>query len=97
MAKEIEIPGDDVKSLGNLLGQVLDRIDRKDPLALDERAVGEPMVDAANEFDDRWNDGRKNLRRQCEQLKQACDQIMKAFEDADKETADTLKGDGQQG
>ncbi|WP_405719336.1 hypothetical protein OG607_05050 [Streptomyces sp. NBC_01537] len=96
MAKEVDIPGDEVKSLGSLLGQVLDHIDDSHNIAFDEQTVGQPMVAAARNFDRRWSDGRKNLTRQCKQLKEACDAIMKAFEDTDKQSTDTLKGDGGQ-
>jgi hypothetical protein len=92
VAKEVDIPGTDVENLGNLLGQVIDAITKKHYIPFEEQSVGRPMVAAGQNFDGKWSDGRKNLQRQCQHLKEACDQIVKAFTDVDNQAADQLKG-----
>jgi hypothetical protein len=49
------------------------------------------MASSGRHFDDKWSDGRTQLKRQGNQLKDACDEIVKAFTDQDNEQANSLK------
>lgn len=90
----VEIPGDEIERLSNALGTVLDLIDGKAPPFMTEREVGAPLADAAQFFDEEWDDGRTQLRRECEALKDACDQIVKTFTETDDGLGKSLTPDG---
>ncbi|MFF3560465.1 hypothetical protein ACFYXS_10580 [Streptomyces sp. NPDC002574] len=86
---EIQIPGDELEDLSGLLGRVMELIDTK-PTGFDETAVGAPLASSGGHFESAWSDGRTQLKRQGNQLKDACDQIVKAFTDYDNQSADSL-------
>jgi hypothetical protein len=87
---EIDLPGDELERMSQLLGRVMELIDTKSG-GFDESAVGGPMASSGRHFDDKWSDGRTQLKRQGNQLKDACDEIVKAFTDQDNEQANSLK------
>ncbi|MEU5976850.1 hypothetical protein [Streptomyces sp. NPDC047315] len=93
---EIDMPGTEVQSMGELLGRVMDLIETRSA-GFDAVAVGPPLAAAGSNFDDRWNDGRFQLKRECKTLKDGCEAIVKAFADADKEMASALKEGGNGG
>ncbi|MFG3296860.1 hypothetical protein ACGF3G_49840 [Streptomyces sp. NPDC048179] len=92
---EIEMPGDEVERLGQLLGRVMDLIETK-PTGFNASDVGRPLVDAGSNFDKKWDDGRTQLKRNSKDLKDACEAIVKAFKDADDQQAAALDPDKKQ-
>lgn len=49
-------------------------------------------MDAGDNFDRKWNDGRTQLKRNSKDLRDACEAIVKAFADADNQQASALDG-----
>ncbi|WP_440070633.1 hypothetical protein [Streptosporangium sp. OZ121] len=89
---DIKIPGSELEEVSRSLGFVLDHIDT-DRSGIDiDRAVGYPLVDQGEHFESRWNDGRKQLHRQCEAIKKAVDQILETFKDTDDKAVAHLEG-----
>ncbi|MFF3786198.1 hypothetical protein [Streptomyces sp. NPDC001933] len=93
---EIEMPGDEVQRLGELLGRVMDLIDTR-PSGYDPEDVGPPLVRPGTNFDEQWKDGRVQVKRNSKDLKDACEAIVKAFADFDTKMGSSLKEDGGQG
>ncbi|MEU9605580.1 hypothetical protein [Streptomyces sp. NPDC048057] len=93
---EIDMPGAEVESMGALLARVMELIETR-ASGFDAVAVGPPLAAAGREFDERWNDGRFQLKRECKALREGCEAIVKGFADADKEMASALKDDGDGG
>ncbi|MFJ1882428.1 MULTISPECIES: hypothetical protein [unclassified Streptomyces] len=93
---EIEMPGDEVQRLGELLGRVMDLIDTR-PSGYDPEDVGPPLVRPGTNFDDAWKDGRVQLKRNSKDLKDACAAIVKAFEEFDTKMGSSLKEGGGKG
>ncbi|MGV9311639.1 hypothetical protein ACWDR0_05535 [Streptomyces sp. NPDC003691] len=90
---EIDVPGTEVEQMGQLLGRVMELVDTRSA-GFDAVAVGPPLAAAGARFDEAWDDGRFQLKRECKGLKEGCEAIVKGFADADKEMAASLKGDG---
>ncbi|MFF3437693.1 hypothetical protein [Streptosporangium sp. NPDC002721] len=89
---DIKVPGSELEEVSRSLGFVLDHIDT-DRSGIDiDRAVGYPLVDQGEHFESRWNDGRKQLHRQCEAIKKAVDQILETFKDTDDKAVAHLEG-----
>ncbi|MGW1024041.1 hypothetical protein ACWD4J_10015 [Streptomyces sp. NPDC002577] len=93
---EIEMPGDEVERLGTLLGRVVQLVETK-PTGFNANDVGAPMVRSGSHFDDKWKDGRTQLKRNSKDLKDACEAIVKAFADADTQMGQSLDGDKKDG
>ncbi|MEU6357820.1 hypothetical protein ABZ896_52480 [Streptomyces sp. NPDC047072] len=89
---QINMPGEEVERLGVLLRRVIELIDTQ-ASGFSPADVGLPLVRSGGEFDDRWNDGRFQLKRDSKDLKDACEAIVKAFADADQEMGRSLRGD----
>ncbi|MFJ9627223.1 hypothetical protein ACIRU8_05900 [Streptomyces sp. NPDC101175] len=86
---EIDMPGDEVERLGQLLGRVMDLIETRST-GFNANDVGAPLVDAGSNFDKKWGDGRFQLKRNSKDLKDACEAIVKAFADADEKMGSQL-------
>ncbi|MEL5955760.1 hypothetical protein AADR41_13485 [Streptomyces sp. CLV115] len=93
---EIEMPGDEVQRLGELLGRVVDLIDTR-PSGYDPEDVGPPLVRPGTNFDDAWKDGRVQVKRNSKDLKDGCAAIVKAFAEFDTEMGSSLKENGSPG
>ncbi|MEU2653741.1 hypothetical protein ABZ615_00285 [Streptomyces sp. NPDC007325] len=93
---EIEMPGDEVERLGGLLRRVVELIDTK-PTGFTAEDVGPPLARSGGNFDEEWNDGRVQVKRNTKDLTDACEAIVKAFDDFDRQMGDSLKGDGDGG
>jgi len=87
---EIDIPGDELERMSALLSRVMELIDTKSG-SFDETVVGSPLASSGRHFDDKWSDGRTQLKRQGNQPKDACDEIVKSFTDQDNAQAESLK------
>ncbi|MER5768558.1 hypothetical protein [Streptomyces sp. NPDC001985] len=90
---EIEIPGDELERMARLLGRVMELVETR-ASGFDAAAVGPPLAASGGTFDERWNDGRFQLKRNCTSLKDACEAVVKGFTDADNEMASSLTDDG---
>ncbi|MFE6495945.1 hypothetical protein [Streptomyces sp. NPDC057748] len=93
---EIEMPGDEVQRLGELLGRVMDLIDTR-PSGYAPEDVGPPLVRPGTDFDEQWKDGRVQVKRNSKDLKDACEAIVKAFDEFDTKMGSSLKESGGQG
>ncbi|MFL9680705.1 MULTISPECIES: hypothetical protein [Streptomyces] len=93
---EIDMPGDEVERLGGLLRRVVELIDTK-PSGFTTEDVGPPLARSGGNFDDEWKDGRAQVKRNTKDLTDACEAIVKAFDDFDRQMGDSLKGDGDGG
>ncbi|MGW2180227.1 hypothetical protein ACWCXX_19365 [Streptomyces sp. NPDC001732] len=93
---EIEMPGDEVERLGELLRRVMDLIDTG-PTGFNAQDVGPPLVRSGTDFDDEWKDGRVQVKRNSKDLKDACEAIVKAFDDFDRQMGASLKDGGGEG
>ncbi|MFD8013578.1 hypothetical protein [Streptomyces sp. NPDC058955] len=93
---EIEMPGDEVERLGGLLRRVVELIDTR-PSGFTAEDVGPPLVRPGSNFDEQWNDGRTQVKRNTKDLQDACEAIVKAFDDFDRQMGESLKGDGNGG
>ncbi|MFJ2022323.1 hypothetical protein ACIODW_00740 [Streptomyces sp. NPDC087897] len=87
---EIEMPGDEVQRLGELLGRVVELIDTR-PSGYNPADVGPPLVRPGSDFDDAWKDGRVQVKRNSKDLKDGCDAIVKAFAEFDAQMGSSLK------
>lgn len=92
MASSIVIPGDDLLNAADSMRRVLQNIDVKPSKADFTQVVGPPVRDAANHFDDRWDAGRKQLHKECDDIVQAIDMIMNTFTSVDNQSGDSLGG-----
>jgi hypothetical protein len=92
MARSIVIPGDDLQQAADSMRRVLVHINVKPSKADFTRVVGPPVRDAANHFDDRWDAGRKQLRKECDDIVNAIDMILNAFTEVDNQAVDGLGG-----
>ncbi|MEW1552037.1 hypothetical protein [Streptomyces tsukubensis] len=90
---EIDMPGAEVERMGQLIGRVMELIDTR-AAGFDAVAVGPPLAAAGRDFDEAWNDGRFQLKRECKGLKEGCEMIVKGFAEADREMVSSLKDDG---
>ncbi|MET8001624.1 hypothetical protein [Nonomuraea glycinis] len=87
---DIFVPGDALDEVSRSLTVVLDNIDTAAG-GVDLNAVlGYPLIDAANNFEGRWSDGRIQLKRQCEEIREAVDQIRTVMQDTDDKAAASL-------
>lgn len=87
------MPGDEVERLGGLLRRVVELIDTR-PSGFTVEDVGPPLARSGTNFDDVWKDGRVQVKRNSKDLKDACEAIVKAFDDFDRQMGDSLKPDG---
>lgn len=87
---DIFVPGDALDEVSRSLALVLDNIDTTAG-GVDLNAVlGYPLIDAANNFEGRWADGRTQLKRQCKEIRDAVDQIRTVMQDTDDKAAASL-------
>jgi len=90
MAKDIEVPGDELREVQRMLTNV------HDGLNLNTRSInfggtfGRGLSGEAENFERRWNDGEKEIKRQVLELRDLIDQIMDAFEQTDEDSSSRL-------
>jgi hypothetical protein len=84
---EIEIPGDELEQVSRALGFVLEHIDISTARVDLGRALGPGLVKHAENFEKRWSDGRFQLRREAEGIREYVDQILETFKQADDAAA----------
>ncbi|MEV5819720.1 hypothetical protein ACFYMB_27330 [Micromonospora haikouensis] len=89
---DIVVPGEDLQQAAEAMRRVLQTINVKRSSADFNRVVGSPVRDAAENFEDRWDAGRKQLREECDDIVQAIDMILDAFTAVDEQGGNSLGG-----
>ncbi|MFD0310048.1 hypothetical protein [Streptomyces sp. NPDC127119] len=87
---DIFIPGTELDEVRRSLGIVMDNIDIGNAGIDFERALGYPLVDAARNFEDRWSDGRTQVRREAKGIRDAAENINDQFTRTDNDAAANL-------
>jgi hypothetical protein len=90
MAEQVRVPGAELEELRDLLHRVARFVDDETRVNVLDEAVGAPLRDAARNFEDRWADGRYQLRKQCDELAGAITTILDTFTQTDDQVADPL-------
>ncbi|MEV6345570.1 hypothetical protein [Actinoplanes sp. NPDC051851] len=93
MASSIVVPGEDLQEAAASMRRVLQHINVKRSSADFTQVVGAPVRGSAENFEDRWDAGRKQLRQECDDIVQAIDTILDAFTAVDEQSGDSLGGD----
>ncbi|MEQ8148281.1 hypothetical protein [Streptomyces sp. OP7] len=95
MATDVNIPGDELREAQDMLGVVHDTIDITSS-NVDFDAVFGPELSrgSAQNFEKRWEDGKFQLRRQVEGIRDAIGSILDAFEKTDQDAAARLDDGG---
>ncbi|GAA2677506.1 MULTISPECIES: hypothetical protein [Actinoplanes] len=91
MADDVNIPGTELKEAQDMLTFVHDFIDIGNHTFDFDAAFGRGQLrGAAQHFEDRWNDGRFQLKRQIVGVRDAIGSILDAFEKTDQDAAKNL-------
>jgi hypothetical protein len=93
MASDVNIPGDDLQDAQNTLTFVHDNIDLG-PNQFDFDATFGPDLSrgSAQNFEDRWADGREQLRDQVQGVSDAIGNILDSFDKTDQDAVQNLDG-----
>ncbi len=86
----VVVPGTELDELRDLLRRVARFVDDETKVNVLDEAVGPPLREAAQDFEDRWSDGRYQLRKQCEELAEAISTVLDTFVRTDDKLADPL-------
>jgi hypothetical protein len=89
---DIVIPGEDLQQAAEAMRQVLRTINVKRSAADFNQTVGPPVREAAENFEDRWDAGRKQLRNECDDIIEAIDLILDTFTKVDEQGGASLGG-----
>ncbi|QIQ06459.1 hypothetical protein [Streptomyces liangshanensis] len=87
---DIFIPGDELDDARQALSFVLDHIDIQANEFDFPAMFGPGLRNAAQNFDDKWNDGRERLQKQVKEIKKAMDSIADEFAKTDNDAASNL-------
>ncbi|GHH88966.1 hypothetical protein GCM10018793_70540 [Streptomyces sulfonofaciens] len=92
MPSDIFIPGDELDAARQALGFVHDNIDIGHHTFDFEKAFGPELAGhgSAQNFENKWQDGKQQLRKQVEDLKKAMDSIMDSFTKTDNDAVANL-------
>jgi hypothetical protein len=90
MASDVVVPGEDLERASERLSRMLQHIDTTRGPADLGSVVGGPVSDAADHFEGRWSDGRTQLHREGEKIREAIQKVMDAFVDTDNQAGDSL-------
>jgi hypothetical protein len=93
MAEDVYIPGDDLEEAKQNLTAVHDQIDL-DHHTFDFDAAFGPELGrgSAQHFEDRWSDGRYQLKKQIEGVRDEISNILDTFDKTDQDAAQGLDG-----
>ncbi|MFF3752467.1 hypothetical protein ACFYYH_18735 [Streptomyces sp. NPDC002018] len=94
---DIFVPGDELDDARQALGFVQDHIDIGHHTFDFDKAFGPELSrGSAQNFENKWDDGKKQLIKQVKGIKEAMDQIMDSFTKTDQDAASNLST-GQEG
>lgn len=97
MAQEVNVPGDELREAQDMLGFVHDNIDLGQHTFDFDAAFGRQLSQgAAQNFENKWADGKYQLQKQVQGVKDAIGSILDSFEKTDQDAAANLD-DGQGG
>ena len=95
MAEDVNIPGDELKQAQEMLTFVHDFIDIGHHTFDFDAAFGRGRLrGSAQHFEDKWEDGRFQLKRQIKGIRDAVGSILDSFEKTDQDAVQNLD-DGQ--
>lgn len=93
MSSNVNVPGDELKEAQERLDFVHNNIDIGHHTFDFDAAFGPELSrGAAQNFEDRWEDGKHQLQKQVEGIRDAIQQILDAFEKTDRDAAAHLDG-----
>lgn len=94
MASDVYIPGDDLKQAQDMLGFINDFIDVS-PNAFDFDGAFGPELShgSAEHFEKKWQDGKIQLKKEMQGVKDAIGSILDAFEKTDQDAVSNLSTD----
>ncbi|GGN94899.1 hypothetical protein GCM10011579_094920 [Streptomyces albiflavescens] len=98
MASDVNIPGNELQEAQDMLGFVHDFIDIGHNTFDFEAAFGTELGrGAAQNFENKWEDGQQQLRKQVQGIRDAIGSILDAFEKTDQDAVANLQvgGGGQ--
>jgi hypothetical protein len=97
MASDVNIPGSELKEAQDMLGFVHDFIDIGHNTFDFDAAFGpELSKGAAQNFENKWDDGKGQLRKQVLGIKDAIGSILDSFEKTDQDAVSNLdSGSGE--
>ncbi|MFJ9632433.1 hypothetical protein ACIQPR_13505 [Streptomyces sp. NPDC091280] len=91
MASEVNIPGSELKEAQDMLGFVHNFIDIGHTTFDFDAAFGPELArGSAQNFEDRWNDGKGRLQKQVLGIKDGIGSILDAFEKTDLDAVSNL-------
>jgi hypothetical protein len=91
MAGDVYVPGDDLKQAQDMLTFIHDFIDIGHHTFDFDAAFGRELSrGAAQHFEDRWSDGRYQLKKQVEGVRDAIGNILDSFDKTDQDAAQSL-------
>lgn len=97
MAQDVNIPGDELREAQDMLGFVHDFIDIGHHTFDFDAAFGRELSrGAAQNFENKWEDGKHQLQKQVQGVKDAIGSILDSFDKTDQDAASNLD-DGQGG
>ncbi|MGY5032977.1 hypothetical protein ACWC9U_19200 [Streptomyces sp. 900116325] len=93
MASDVNIPVSELRQVQQMLSFVHDSIDIDRNTFNFETAFGPELArGAAQNFEDRWNDGKFRLKKQVGEIKDAIDNILETMAKTDQDAAAQLGG-----
>lgn len=91
MASDVNIPGSELKEAQDMLGFVHDFIDIGRNTFDFDAAFGRDLSHgAARNFENKWNDGKQQLQKQVQGIKDAIGDILDSFEKTDQDAVSNL-------
>ena len=91
MASDVNIPGSELKEAQDMLGFVHDFIDIGHNTFDFDAAFGPELSHgSAQNFENKWNDGKHQLQKQVQGIKDAIGNILDSFEKTDQDAVSNL-------
>jgi predicted nucleic acid-binding Zn-ribbon protein len=94
---DVQIDYDDLKELRDYLEEIVEELDKASDRADElEDAIGDPMDkddlrEAAEEFEDGWDDRRGELKEDLEKIHEHVKAVIEGFEEWDRDTSDSME------
>ncbi|GLY29415.1 hypothetical protein [Kineosporia sp. NBRC 101731] len=87
---DIFLPGDDLDAARAALDKVRENIDISGANIDFDQALGRDLARAAGSFESAWSDGRFQLLREIDGIRDKFQQVSDAFADTDAQAAESL-------